>query len=490
MLVSGLAVLGCAQLESNCVVPTPPSLQSNYLSLLDSKQVTSPNKAEVSPVPAEQNLKPAYAQMRNYPIDLATVIQLVSENSPIVEFSRAKVQEAETKLEHAEKSWIPNLAVGAGYNRFDGQTQNQRGDSFSVSRSNLFLSGGPVLSVDFAEAYYRPLIERRNASAEQLRNQATLLGAELEAVLAFYELVQLHALIEINNETSKNAEGLLVAAKNAKETNLDRTAGDVNRAQTEVLFRRIERLDLEGKSRAASARLGKLLLLDPQVRLYPAIKSIAPVELIEPSKTLEEILEYALSNRPDLAAGREMIQAAWQRVRKAEKGMLLPKLAINNQLGSFGAGRNDDLADFQSRNALSAQLYWEVKHLGFTYQAEVSERQALMQQVSQHALEVQARATAEIVESAQLAAARYESLELAEQAVKEAKELYRINMESMTNAIDPKNLVDALRPLQALQAYNQARTSYLTAVIEFNKAQYRLFTASGYPKTTTQPSAK
>ena len=44
-----------------------------------------------------------------------------------------------------------------------------------------------------------------------------------------------------------------------------------------------------------------------------------------------------------------------------------------------------------------------------------------------------------------------------------------------------KNLFDALRPLQAIQTLNQARVNYLTAVLDFNRAQYRLYAALGYP---------
>jgi len=38
--------------------------------------------------------------------------------------------------------------------------------------------------------------------------------------------------------------------------------------------------------------------------------------------------------------------------------------------------------------------------------------------------------------------------------------------------------------LQAIQFLNQARLNYLTNVIEFNRAQYRLYTALGNPPDT------
>jgi outer membrane protein TolC len=478
-----LTVVGCAtgtisSGTSAILLPEPAALAVKSTAV-----TTSSNKpaSEIVPVGAEEPVRkrPAYAQVETLPIDLPTVIRMVNENSPAIGFARARVREAEARLQAAELQWIPNLSVGSAYTRFDGQTQNQRGEVFGVSRSNLFHTAVPSLTVDTAEAIYRPLIERRMTSSEQLREQAVNLSVELEAVSAYLDLVQVYAQLEINAETLKNAEALLQAGRNAKEFKLDRTAGDVNRAQTEVLFRRVERTELQGKAGQAAARLARVVQLQPNVKLVPADKAVAPVTLIEADKTLDDLLAQAYAARPDLAASREMIEAAWLRVRKAERGPLWPKIAVANQTGAFGGGVNDQLGDFSSRNALSVQLYWEIRNLGFGNRAEAAERRATMDQAHFQLVDAQARAAAEIVEAAQLAAARYEALDLAEQAVKEATELYRINYDSMTNVIDPKNLVDALRPLQALQALNQAKLGYLSAVLDFNRAQYRLFCSIG-----------
>lgn len=442
---------------------------------------------EVQQVSAElvADKRPAYAQLTTLPIDLPTVIRLVNEKSPVIGYARARVEEAQARLDRAEVLWLPHLAVGSAFTRYDGQTQNQRGEVFGKSRSNLFTAVAPVLTVDVADAIYRPLIERQLNSAEVYAEQATQIASETEAVTAYIDLLQVHAQLEINVETLKNAETLLTAARNAKQFMLDRTAGDVNRAQTEVLFRRIERIELQGKAALASTRLGKMLLLEPQLQLVPADKIVLPITLVPAASTLDELLAQALATRPDLAAYRERIEAAWSKVRQAEQGPLLPKIAISNQTGAFGGGINDGMSDFSSRNALSVQLYWEIRNLGFGNRADAAERRAIRDQAEYQLVESQARAVAEIVEAAQIAAARQESLNLAEQAVKEALELYRINMESMTNVVDTKNLVDALRPLQALQALNQARMNYLIAILDYNRAQFRLFSALGQPVSQT-----
>ncbi|MGL6075580.1 MAG: TolC family protein [Fimbriiglobus sp.] len=466
---SVLLAAGCASTPpTSSRSPTPPSvLLSSKPQTHDILPVTA-NTEPLTPTETTGRVRPAYAKMETLPIDLPTVIRLVDENSPAIGIAHAKVQEAQAKLANAETQWLPNLSVGVTYNRFDGQTQNQAGNVFGVSRANLFPSAGPALSLDLAEAIYRPLIERRLTSSEQLREQSTRLGAELDAVMAYLDLLQVHSQLDINADVLQKTEEMLSAARDVK---VDRTTGDVHRAQIEVLQRRTDRLELTSRAGAASARLARLLLLPPNVKLVPADGAIVPVTLIDPASTIDDLLATALANRPDLASNREAIAAAWAKVRRQERGPIFPKITVANQTGLFGGGLNDDLARFEARNALGVQFYWEVKNLGFGNRSEAAERKAILSQANFQLVEAQAKASMEIVEAAQMAAAKHDSLELAERAVREASELYRIQ----------KELPDPLRPMQAIQVLNQTQQSYLTAVIEFNRAQYRLYTALGNP---------
>jgi len=472
--------------------PTLKTPDPNPIRLASAVQVPptiDPLKPAVSaPLPEPARARPAYSQLVTLPIDLPTVIRLVDANSPSIGFAQAQVEQAQARLARAKVQWLPNLTAGTAYNRFDGQTQNQRGDVFGVSRGNLFAGGGAALELDIAEAIYQPLLQRRLTTAAELRAQAIGLGAELDAVTAYIDLIQVHALLEINADTLKKAESMLAAAENAKDAKLDRTAGDVNRAKTEVLLRRSERVELDGRIGAASARLGRLLLLAPNVKLVPTDPAVAPLTLIDANATVDDLVAQAIQNRPDLAAYRELVAAALETARWQKYAPLIPKLGVTNQIGNYGGGLGDDLRNFEARNVLGVQVIWGVKNLGFGNRADVAERYALLHQAQYTAVEAQARAAAEIVESAQIAAAKQESLTHAEQAVKEATELYRINKEGTFNVVDAKNLFDALRPLQAIQVLNQARQNYLAAIVDFNRAQYRLFTQIGHPARLS-PSA-
>jgi hypothetical protein len=69
--------------------------------------------------------------------------------------------------------------------------------------------------------------------------------------------------------------------------------------------------------------------------------------------------------------------------------------------------------------------------------------------------------------------------------VTDGAELYRKLRETSFGLVGQRGQYDPLEPLLAIQQLNQARVQYLSAVIEFNRAQFRLFAALGYPVDRT-----
>lgn len=446
--------------------PPAAQLRAPYASAKSASEVLAPSM---------------YGPSETLPIDLPTVIRLVNENSPLVGVARARFQEALARQDRAELLYLPNLAGGLTYYRLDGQTQNQRGDIFNVSRSTLFAGGGPQLRLDLADAFFQPLVARRLTDAAGLDAQATTLRAQYDAVSAYFDMVLATTQLLINADTLARAEQMLKYAKTADAVGQSKTKADVHRAQTEVHLRRQERLDLIGRAGAASARLGRLLLLNPTVDLVPA-DAVVPVVVVPGACTLEDLIAMARTNRPDLAAQRVLVAASAERVRQARLSPYIPKVTLDYSLGAFGGGRGDFIGQFDGRGVLGAQVYWEVQNLGFGNAAQVRERQAGQLASHYQLIDAESRAAAEVTEAAKLASARFGTLDDAQKAVKEAIEMYRILQESSFNMVGgPQARYDSLEPLLAIQALNTARTQYLTEVVEFNRAQFRLYTAIGHP---------
>jgi outer membrane protein TolC len=423
------------------------------------------------------------------PIDLHTALRVAQADNPTIAQAEARAREAQARLAQSRLLWLPDLTAGTSYLRHDGQIQNSRGEVFTTSRSSLFIGSGPQLRVDTSDALFLPLIAERLAEARSAEATAVGNTIQLEVALAYLDLVQVHGLLAINADTLARARQMLDRAEAAEKAGVSKTRADVNRANTEVQLRLQERIILQGRVGQASARLARLLLLRPSIDLVPADSTVLPVTLVPPEKSLDELVALGLANRPELAAARASASAADVLVRQARLDPLIPRLQVDYLAGGFGGGRNDLIGNFNGRGDAIVSAVWELRNLGLGYRTEIQARRAHQDQAQYRVAEVQALVGAEIAEAAKIASARYQALNAAQEAVKQAAEMYRKLLETQFGILDPKKQYDALEPLIAIQTLNQARVEYLNSVIEFNRAQFRLYTALGQPALCALPDA-
>jgi len=428
------------------------------------------------------------AEAETMPIDLSTALRLADIQNPTNGRAQARIRQALAQLDQANVLLLPNLTAGANYFRHDGIDQNRRGDIFSLSRSNNLNGGSVQLRVDLADAIYLPLVARRITDAAAANAEATRNNIQLETASAYLDLLEVYARIAINADTLGRAEQMLDRAKAADAAGLSKTQGDVNRAATEVNLRRQERLDLQGRVGAVSSRLGRVLLLQSTIDLRPIDPTIVPIQLV-PGQPFENLVGLAMANRPELAETRSLLGASEERLRLAKNQPLIPKVQVGYTSGAFAGARNGNYSQYDSQGEFNAQLMWEFRNLGFGNRASVRLQQAALDDSAFRQVEVQAIVRAEVLEAAKLATARFKTLDAAQEAVRQATELYRKLLESSFGMVGPKAQYDALEPLLAIQALNQARIQYLTEVIEFNRLQFRLYTALGQPAVCSLPSA-
>jgi outer membrane protein TolC len=265
----------------------------------------------------------------------------------------------------------------------------------------------------------------------------------------------------------------------------------VNRARSEVEIRRRERIDIEADLGIVSARLAQLLLLPPTVDLRPAEPTVLPVELVPACAPLDELVAAGLLNRPELAESRALVAAALTRWRQSTVGPLIPRVDFSYTGGMFGGGRNEFMGDFAARGDGTAQLVWVGHNLfaGDVARARVSRTQ--YNEANLRVVEVQAQVAAEVTAAAKLVRARKRSLDSAREAVTQSLAAWQKLRIAAYGLGDPRSkLLDTLEPLVALQTLAQTRAAYLTEVVEYNKAQFRLYTAMGQPPVEALPTAQ
>src|SRR5207302_8987381 len=97
-------------------------------------------------------------------------------------------------------------------------------------------------------------------------------------------------------------------------------------------------------------------------------------------------------------------------------------------------------------------------------------------------VEVQAQVSAEVVAAANILLSRQRALDHAQKGVREAEEMWRRLMKwTFEVGFGTAKGYEAVELLLAEQALNQARQEYLTEVIDYNQAQFRLYSALGQP---------
>jgi outer membrane protein TolC len=423
--------------------------------------------ATANPVPAAEP----------QPLDLPTALRLADAQNPEIALARERIREALAVQDRAEFLWLPTFEIGPTWQRHDGQIQRVEGPVITVSRSSLFVGGGPTLSLDLGEAYFAPLAARQLTAARAAGAAAVTNNRLLDVALAYLDLLQVQAALQINTETTAHAQLLFNLTKSYENTGKG-AAADTARARTELYFRERERFELLGQAEVSTARLVQLLQLPPGTKLRPAEPAIVPIQLISAQMPLPELIAQALLNRPELTENRAVIAATLERWRAAKVAPLVPKVRLAYSGGGFGGGPNERFSDFDWRGDASLTAVWELRNMGFGDLAQVQERHSQYAQAAfrQHALE--AEVAAQVVSAQGLAHARQQELEPAQRAVQAARESYRLNEERIRRAPEQGRPIELL---QALQALARARQDYLQVVADYNRAQFRLYAALGNP---------
>ncbi len=422
-------------------------------------------------------------------VDLPNALRLANAGNPTIGVARARLTEAYARLREAEVMWLPNLEAGPAYIRHDGLLQNSSGLVFPVNKWNFFAGGGAVLSLDTSEALFGPLVARRLVEAQAAATRIVTDDIQLEVALAYVDLLGAYAALAINAETLKNAEEMLRLAEAAEKNGFGKTPADNNRARTEVQTRRQERLRLEAQVAVVSARLAQLLLLEPTVQLRPTDPALLPIAIVPAEAPLMDLVAAGLLNRPELAESRSLVMASLARWRQARTAPLIPRLELSYTAGDFGGGIDDNTQRFGGRGDGTAQAVWTLRNMGAGDVARARATRAQYDQANLHVLEVQARVAAEITSAANVVLSRQQTLQHAQIAVQQGEEMWRRLLRWTTEVGFRAKQYEALELLTAEQALNQARTEYLSEVLEYNRQQFRLYWAMGQPPLDALPKA-
>ena len=307
-----------------------------------------------------------------FPINLGTALRLSDARPLIVAAAQARAWVAEAELTKAKFLWVPTINMAFDYLRHDGGGPDFNKGVMTSPSVNFFYGGlgmGGFLSL--ADAVYEPLVARQVLIARQWSIQSAKNDALLQTADAYFAVHQYRGMYAGSLYVVERARDVV-----GRITALSRdliSAFEVDRARNMLADLEQQAVSARQHWRVQSAKLTRVLRLDPRAVVEPMEHDHLQITLIDPALTLDELMPIALANRPEIASRRALIEAAEVGVRREKARPFIPILVLTGfqspggmliQGGFFGLGPNSSLNQWTGRDDVSIQLIWQLEHLG------------------------------------------------------------------------------------------------------------------------------
>ncbi len=520
--------------EAERPLPPPRPVPSSEK---DSSPPWQKSPLERLPPPGGETLKveppPLAPGDRRFPINLAAALRLADGRPILISATAATVWVAEAQLQKAKVLWLPTINFAADYIRHDGygpdlnrgvnvpQGENALGQNAPGSLGkplnqnvNFFYTGGGLTYTPSEPNYfYQPEPDRPQLPAPQMElvtnmifeplQKRQILNASRWTVQAAKNdslFLTARSYFEVHKYRGQYAGAIDVVLKGRRlvreiaDLRADLvSAVEVDRARSLLADLEQQAVSAREHWRVSSARLSQILRLDPRAVVEPIEHDHLQITLIDPSRSLNDLIPIALTNRPELAGHQAEIQAALIRIRQQKLQPFLPAVLMNGfqtpfeliEVGGYGVGDGGKLNNWSGRDDLSPQMLWIFEQMGFGYVADVKEKRGMASGAIVELFKVQDAVAADVTRSqadVQSTAARVVQ---AEREVESALINYNGNYEGLKQTKRFGNVLEqAFRPQEvvfALQLLKTAYDNYFATVAEYNTAQFELFHALGYP---------
>lgn len=465
---------------------TPPAAPVQHTSAVRLAERPAP----VSVIPTSASaISPQPAA--DYPIDLGLALRLAGVENPTVNLARERVNEALAGQLAARVLLLPSVNLGGNAYLHRGVYQNSSGRIVDVNRQSLYLgAGGRVVGTGTAaypgvwlfahlgDAAYAPLAARQEVSARRSDAQGVQNAILRDVAVAYLQLVGAEAQLKVLRQGEADvAEVVRVTRSFAEKGQGQQSDADRATANAELLRRQVR--EAEEERAVASARLCRLLSLDPSVRLVTPARAIEPVRLISEEADAEALSSEAAQRRPEVHAQAAEVQQARTRVRQERARPWLPVVSVGYSGGAFGGWGGTSTADPSSLNgraSFDVGAFWTFENLGVGNLARVRRTSAELAQEAAGYQAVVNQVRSEVVEAMADARAAARQIELARSAVVAAEEGY--SLEKLRIA----QIQGRGRPIETLDSLRQlidSRQELVRAITAYNAAQFRLLAAVG-----------
>lgn len=423
--------------------------------------------------PAER-LTAQTAAATTYPIDLSTALRLADAQNLDVQIARERVKEAQANRTSALEQFFPWFAPGIGYHRRDGVAQASPSGIIGNADYQSDSPGAALTAqVALGDAIYNSLAARQLVRASDHGLETQRQGTALTAAQGYFDLAKAKALAAVVREALNTSQDYQRQLHDAVAIGIA-FRGDELRVQAQTEHYRIVLRQALEQQRIAAVVLSQVLHLDAGVELVPREGELVPIVLFDTASSSEALVAQAMRSRPELKRTEALLAASRASHAAAVYGPLIPAVSAQAFAGRLGGGPDSARGREGPVTDYTVAASWRIGPGGLFDFGRINASSAQLATVRLGDSKLRDEIAADVVASLTRVRALSDQIVLAETNLATADEALRL-----TRARKQFGVGIVLEDIQAQQALTQARSDYVTAIAEFDKAQYGLNRAVG-----------
>ncbi len=310
--------------------------------LLPSAGLYSPKLPQQGPAPSPT--KPFFEELKSK-LSLEDCVRIALENSPSVVSANLSLQEAQINLNLSRAEFLPTVSAGASqsYNvtKLQGSSTAEHGNSDVYAQAQLSLSA--ISDKIRAVKIQKLALEQAQLAVNTQTNEITRAVKK-----AYYSLLSAQRAVHIRTVSRDLYQDQYERAAEYFRLGL-RPKVDVTTAEVNLNNEKLKLIRAQNLVKTASASLANTMgVTTPNVL---EIEEIDDVEKFDFS--LEEAVQIAYANRPDLRSTQAALKISQIQVNQAKAGMF-PTFSFSAGYGKYG---NDFyIENDETRLAVSVEI--------------------------------------------------------------------------------------------------------------------------------------
>ncbi len=401
--------------------------------------------------------------------------QRAIQTSKLLQASRLRVEQAQLRTSEVATAKLPSLAFQAGYSHLSPVPAFQFTPPFPGAQpvtiapvildqtqlrmqlQQILFAGGRITANEEAASL------QAQAATDDYRSDELKLRLTVRTV--YWNLYKLRATLQAVQQTLRQLEARVRDAENLLKSGLI-TSNDVLKLKVQHSNTRTQALDLEAQESSLVVQLNNLIGVPHSTKLVLATEPMTDDTI---DTNLDQLLDEALNNRPDLVASKTRLRSS-EALITAANAAWFPTIALN--AGYTLANPNQRILpnrkQFDGTWDVGISLNWNLWNW-LQPQYQVGQARAQYEQARATTNLLSENASVEITQNYVMLRPARERISVAHEAVLQAEENYATvsnrfsaGVATSTDVLEAESLL-----LQARTAEISARADYMLAKARF-----------------------